>query len=60
MNAASQEPTLPRSVMSGPAAAVVVALAGAGLVVVGLLLVGVREARGALWMPASVPVVQTS
>jgi len=43
MKAARQMP-LRRAVWSGPAAGVMVAIAGAVLVAIGLLLVGVREA----------------
>jgi hypothetical protein len=59
MNAAD-EPRLPRPLLSGPAAAVLVALAGAALVAIGLLLVGVREARVSLWMPVPPAVAQAS
>jgi hypothetical protein len=37
--------------LSGPAAAVAVAVVGAALVAIGLLLVGVRESRVGLWTP---------
>ncbi|HEY7669078.1 MAG TPA: hypothetical protein VH852_00430 [Hyphomicrobium sp.] len=53
MKAASSDPSLPRPLLSGPAAAVLVALAGAALVVLGLLLVGARESRVGQWMPPS-------
>jgi hypothetical protein len=59
MNAAS-DPISSRPLLSGPAAAVLVALAGAALVAIGLLLVGVREARVSLWMPAPPAVAQAS
>ncbi len=59
MNAAS-DPSLPRPLLSGPAAAVLVALVGAALVVIGLLLVGVRDARVSLWMPAPSAVAAAS
>jgi len=42
-----------RPLWSGPAAGVLVAVAGAALVAIGLLLVGVREANGALWVPVA-------
>jgi hypothetical protein len=50
MKAAANDP-LPRG-LSGPMAAVLVALAGAALVVVGLLLVGVRQTQAGQWNPA--------
>ncbi len=49
MNAATEDLS-PRG-FSGPAASVLVALAGAALVVVGLLLVGVRQTRAGEWNP---------
>jgi len=49
-----------RPLWSGPAAGVLVAIAGAALVAIGLLLVGVREANGSLWMPMAPAVAQTS
>jgi hypothetical protein len=55
MKAASDPSSLPPH-LSGPAAAVLVALAGAALVAVGLLLVGVREVKVGQWPPA-LPVV---
>jgi hypothetical protein len=55
------KPTSPhRPLWSGPAAGVLVALAGAALVVIALLLVGVREASGGRWMPAAPPMAQAS
>jgi hypothetical protein len=53
MKAASESSSLPPD-LSGPAAAVLVALAGAALVAVGLLLVGVREAKVGQWAPMPV------
>jgi hypothetical protein len=50
MKAAIEEP-LPRG-FSGPAASVLVALAGAAIVVAGLLLVGVRSSKAAEWNPS--------
>jgi hypothetical protein len=50
---AARDTTPFRPVLSGPAAAVLVALAGAALVALGLLLVGVRESRVSQWMPAA-------
>jgi hypothetical protein len=47
----ARQMSLRRAVWSGPAAGVLVALAGAALVAIGLLLVGVREAGG---MPGAV------
>jgi hypothetical protein len=49
MRAAIEDP-LPRG-FSGPAASVLVALAGAAIVVAGLLLVGVRETKAGKWNP---------
>jgi hypothetical protein len=48
---AATEDLVPRG-FSGPAAAVLVALAGAALVVAGLLLVGVRSPGAGEWNPA--------
>jgi hypothetical protein len=48
---AATEDLLPRG-LGGPAASVLVALAGAALVVAGLLLVGVRSPRAGQWNPA--------
>ena len=48
---AARQMSLRRTVWSGPAAGVMVAIAGAALVAIGLLLVGVREAGG---MPGAV------
>ena len=49
MKAAIEDP-LPRG-FSGPAASVLVTLAGAAIVVDGLLLVGVRETKAGEWNP---------
>ena len=49
MKTAIEEP-LPRG-FSGPAASVLVALAGAAIVVAALLLVGVRATKAAEWNP---------
>jgi len=52
MKAASRDFSERPRDLSGPAAAVLVALAGAALVAVGLLLVGSRDdARVGLWVP---------
>ena len=48
---AATEDLLPRG-LGGPAASVLVALAGAAFVVVGLLLVGVRQTKAGEWNPA--------
>jgi hypothetical protein len=48
---AATDPAPLRSGWSGPTAAVLVALAGAALVAIGLLLVGTRESRVGLWVP---------
>ena len=48
---AATEDLLPRG-LGGPAASVLVALAGAALVVAGLLLVGVRSPKAGEWNPA--------
>jgi hypothetical protein len=50
MKAAADPLHLPRE-LGGPAAAVVVALAGAALVAVGLLLIGVRDTKVGQWAP---------
>jgi len=50
MKAASED-LVPRG-LGGPAASVLVALAGAALVVAGLLLVGVRSPKAGAWNPA--------
>ena len=50
MKAAAEPFSLPRE-LSGPMAAVLVALAGAALVALGLLLVGVRETKVGQWAP---------
>ncbi len=44
-----------RPALSGPAAAVLVALAGAALVAIGLILVGTRDTRISQWTPPAVP-----
>jgi hypothetical protein len=54
MKAASEPSPLP-PILSGPAAAVLVALAGAGLVALGLLLVGARETKVGQWAPGLAP-----
>jgi hypothetical protein len=41
--------------LSGPAAAVLVALAGAALVALGLLLIGARETKVGQWAPGLAP-----
>jgi len=53
MKTASEPPALPPS-FSGPTAAILVALVGAALVAVGLVLVGVRETKVGQWTPAPV------
>lgn len=55
MKAASESSSHPPD-LSGPAAAVLVALAGAALVAVGLLLVGVRDVRVGQWTPPPITV----
>ena len=47
---AATEDLVPRG-LGGPMASVLVALAGAGLVAVGLLLVGVRSPKAGEWNP---------
>jgi hypothetical protein len=59
MKAASESSPLP-PVLSGPAAAVLVALVGAALVAAGLFLVGAREAKVGQWMPALPPLAVTA
>ncbi len=49
---AARDASPSRPALSGPAAAVLVALAGAALVAIGLLLVGVRGASVGQWTPA--------
>lgn len=57
----SAKPKSPRRPLwSGPAAGVLVALAGAVVVAIGLLLVGVREANDSLWMPGAPAMAQRS
>jgi hypothetical protein len=55
---AASDPIPTRQLLSGPAAAVLVALAGAALVAIGLLLVGVREAKVSLWTPGAASLAQ--
>jgi len=55
MNAASDHSLPPSANLAGPAAAVLVALAGAALVALGLLLVGARQDSVGLRMPGAVP-----
>ncbi len=59
MKAASESSPLPPA-LSGPAAAVLVALVGAALVAVGLFLVGAREAKVGQWLPAVPPLQVTA
>ena len=58
MKACSCSSSLP-SVFGGPAAAVLIALAGAALVAIGLILVGVREVGVGQWAPPLPPISQT-
>ncbi len=46
--------------LTGPAAAVAVALVGAALVAIGLLLLGVRDSQVGLWMPVPPAVSQVT
>ena len=52
--------SLRRQLWSGPAAGVLVALAGAALVAIGMLLLGAREATVSLWNPTPPAMAQAS
>jgi hypothetical protein len=57
---AARDASSPCPVLSGPAAAVLVALAGAALVAIGLLLVGARETNVGQWTPVLPALAQAS
>ncbi len=57
---AASEPSALAPAPERPGAAVLVALAGAALVAIGLLLVGMRESRVSQWMPVPPAVSQAA